>query len=304
VRQCDLTPRFGRNGALEGYAATQTSEIMKVCFIGGGNMATALITGLLRQGQRAADLSVVEIDATARARLARDLGVQAHAEAAAGVPGAECVVLAVKPQQIRDAAVALRPLVRDTLVITIAAGIRHVDLARWLGGHSRIVRAMPNTPALVLAGVTGLFAPSALGPEDRARAQQILGAAGTTLWVEREEQMDSVTAVSGSGPAYVFYFIEALQQAASELGFEDPAARALALDTFAGAVKLAAESPEDAGTLRARVTSKGGTTERAIAELDRLRVREAIVSAVRAAAERSRELGVALGGEETGGNPR
>jgi len=277
---------------------------MRICFIGGGNMATALVAGLIKQGRPADGIRVVEIDAAARARLTRDLGVQAHAEAAAGVAGADCVVLAVKPQQVREVAGALGALVRDALVITIAAGIRHVDLTRWLGGHARIVRAMPNTPALVLAGVTGLFAPPAVARKDRALAEQILGAAGTTLWVEREDEMDAVTAVSGSGPAYVFYFIEALQQAASELGFEDAAARALALDTFAGAVKLAAESPENAATLRARVTSKGGTTERAIAELDRQRVREAIVSAVRAAAERSQELGAALGREDTGGSSR
>jgi pyrroline-5-carboxylate reductase len=267
-------------------------------------MATALITGLLRKGRPPDEISVVEIDAAARARLARDAGVEAHAEAAAGVAGAECIVLAVKPQQMRDVALALRPLVGNALVITIAAGIRHVDLARWLGGYARIVRAMPNTPALVLAGVTGLFAAPAVADQDRKLAEEILGAAGTTLWVEREEEMDAVTAVSGSGPAYVFYFIEALQQAARGLGFGESAARALAIETFSGAVKLAAESPDDAATLRARVTSRGGTTERAIAELDKHRVREAIVSAVRAAAERSRELGVELGREEAGGSSR
>lgn len=267
-------------------------------------MATALITGLLRKGRRPDEIRVVEIDAAARARLTRDLGVEAHAEAAAGVAGADCVVLAVKPQQMREVAVPLAPLVRGALVITIAAGIRHVDLARWLGGHARIVRAMPNTPALALAGVTGLFAPPALAQEDRARAEQVLGAAGTTVWVGREEEMDAVTAVSGSGPAYVFYFIEALQQAATGLGFGEGAARTLAIETFSGAVKLAAESADDVAALRARVTSRGGTTERAIAELDRHRVREAIVSAVRAAAERSRELGAELGRDEAGGSSR
>lgn len=277
---------------------------MKICFIGGGNMATALMAGLLKKGRRPEEMTVVEIDAAARTRLTRELGVEAHAEAARALAGADCVVLAVKPQQMRDVAGALGALVRGALVITIAAGIRHADLTRWLGGHARIVRAMPNTPALALAGITGLFAPPAVGRDDRARAEQILGAAGSTLWVEREDEMDAVTAVSGSGPAYVFYFIEALQQAASELGFNDAAARTLAIETFAGAVKLAAESPESVGTLRARVTSKGGTTERALAELDRHHVREAIVSAVRAAAERSRELGIALGREDGGGSAR
>jgi pyrroline-5-carboxylate reductase len=154
---------------------------------------------------------------------------------------------------------------------------------------------MPNTPALALAGVTGLYAPAGVSDADRALAEAILGAAGTTLWVDSEEDMDAVTAVSGSGPAYVFYFVEALEEAAAQLGFDREAARALALETFAGAVKLAQESPESVATLRARVTSKGGTTERAIQALDESHVREAIVIAVRAAAERSRELGDALG---------
>ena len=268
---------------------------MTVCFVGGGNMATALISGLLKKGRRAEDIRVVEIDAGARERLARDLHVAAHADLAAGVAGAECIVLATKPQQLREVARSLAPHARDALVITIAAGIRHADLARWLGGHARVVRAMPNTPALALAGVTGLYAPQGVSGDDRNRAEEILGAAGTTLWVESEERMDGVTAVSGSGPAYVFYFIEALEEAAAGLGFDAKAARALALETFAGAVKLATESPEGAATLRARVTSKGGTTERAIEALDASHVREAIVSAVHAAAARSRELGDALG---------
>lgn len=273
---------------------------MKVTFAGGGNMASALITGLLKKGWRAEDIRVLEIDAGARAKVARELCVEAHATPEAALTGAQCVVLAVKPQQMREVARAIAPFVRDMLIITIAAGIRHDDLSRWLGGHARLVRAMPNTPALVLAGVTGLFAPGGVSEDDRAHAQRILGVAGTTLWVESEELMDAVTAVSGSGPAYVFYFIEALETAARELGFESSAARTLALETFAGAVKLAADSPESVATLRARVTSKGGTTERAIAELDHHRVREAIAGAVEAAAARSRELGAALGRENEG----
>src|SRR5688572_6394758 len=213
---------------------------MKVSFIGGGNMATALVSGLLKKGRRAADIRVVEIDPSARERLARDLHVEAHADLAAGVAGAECIVLAIKPQQMREVARALAPLARDALIVTIAAGIRHSDLARWLGGHARLVRAMPNTPALALAGVTGLYAPRGVTADDRASAEAILGAAGTTLWVDSEERMDAVTAVSGSGPAYVFYFIEALEEAAKGLGFDGKTARTLALETFTGAVKLAA----------------------------------------------------------------
>jgi len=281
---------------------------MSIAFIGGGNMATALITGLVKNGWQRTAMRVVEIDAAARERLTRELRVSA-AVGIEAVKGAECVVLAVKPQHMRDAARELASVVGDALVITIAAGIRYVDLSRWLGGHTRIVRAMPNTPALALAGMTGLYAPATVSHEDRARAEQILGAAGKTVWVDDEAHIDAITAVSGSGPAYVFYFIEALQQAATQLGFTPETARMLALETFRGAVKLATESSEDAAVLRARVTSKGGTTERAIAELERSGVRDAILRAARAAAERSRELGEALGGDKaapvpTNGAPR
>jgi pyrroline-5-carboxylate reductase len=268
---------------------------MKITFIGGGNMATALAGGLIRKGWSAGDIGVVDIDVAARERIARDLGVRTYADQRPATEGTDCVVLAVKPQQMREVADSLRPLIGGALVITIAAGIRAADLSAWLGGHSRIVRAMPNTPALALAGMTGLYTFEQTSAEDRERAEQILGAAGTTLWVSREEQMDAITAVSGSGPAYVFYFLEALEEAAAQLGFTTPAARMLALETFRGSVKLACESNESAATLRARVTSKGGTTERALAELESRSVRQAIVSAVRAAEARSRELGAALG---------
>jgi pyrroline-5-carboxylate reductase len=270
---------------------------MRIAFIGGGNMATALIVGMLKQGRRPEDIHVVDVDVQARERLAREQHVSTSAAVDAQLHGAECVVLAVKPQHMRDAARELAPFLQGALVITIAAGIRYGDLSRWLDGHTRIVRAMPNTPALALAGVTGLYAPSSVPNDDRDRAEQILAAAGRTLWVETEGEIDAVTAVSGSGPAYVFYFIEALQEAAIDLGFESDAARMLALETFRGAVKLAAESTDVPATLRARVTSKGGTTERAIAELERSGVRNAILKAARAAAERSRELGAALGAD-------
>ncbi|MFN7087536.1 MAG: pyrroline-5-carboxylate reductase [Burkholderiales bacterium] len=270
---------------------------MNIAFIGGGNMASAIIGGLLQKGWRADAIRVAEIDPAARARLERDLGVAAFADAGAALAGSQCLVLAVKPQQLREAARTLRGALASQLIITIAAGIRSSDLSRWLGNYPRIVRAMPNTPALVLAGVSGLYAMPAVSAADRAQAEQIMGAVGATLWLESEDQMDAITAVSGSGPAYVFYFIEALQQAAAELGFPPATARKLALDTFAGAVKLAAASGEDAATLRARVTSKGGTTERALALLETENTRQIIVRAVRAAAQRSRELGNELGGD-------
>jgi pyrroline-5-carboxylate reductase len=267
---------------------------MQITFIGGGNMASALIGGLIRNGWPAVSISVVEIDAQARSRLERDWGVRTHADSQ-GVADADCVVIAVKPQQLREVARAITGRVKDALVISIAAGVRASDLARWLAGHTRIVRAMPNTPALVLSGMTGLYAAPGVGSADRDRAEEILRAAGRTVWVREESEIDAVTAISGSGPAYVFYFMEALQQAAAELGFPPETARELALQTFAGAVKLAAESADDVATLRAKVTSKGGTTERALAQLEHDGVKAAVVRAARAAAERSRELGDALG---------
>ena len=268
---------------------------MNITFIGGGNMASAIIGGLLQKGWQADAIRVAEIDAGARTRLERELRVKAFADIGAAAADSACVVLAVKPQQMREAAQALRKALASQLVITIAAGIRSGDLSRWLGDYQRIVRAMPNTPALVLAGVSGLYAMPAVSAADRTQAETIMGAVGSTLWLEREEQMDAITAVSGSGPAYVFYFIEALQQAAAELGFSTDEARRLALDTFAGAVKLAAASSEDAAILRARVTSKGGTTERALNTLETEKTRQIIARAVRAAAERSRELGDEFG---------
>lgn len=268
---------------------------MNILFIGGGNMASAMIGGLIRQRWPRKAIRVVEVAAPARRQLARKLKVKARAALDADTAKAGCIVLAIKPQQMREAARALAPLLRSQLVITIAAGIRVKDLSRWLGGYERIVRVMPNTPALALAGISGLHASRAVSPRERAAAQRILGAVGATLWFEREEDLDAITAISGSGPAYVFYFIEALEQAARDLGLAPGAARQLALETFAGAAKLAGQSGDAPGALRERVTSKGGTTERALASLEADRVRESIVRAVRAAASRSRELGDELG---------
>ena len=268
---------------------------MKITFIGGGNMASAMIGGLLKNGWASESITVVEVAAPAREQLEARLKVRTAPVISAGTADATCIVIAVKPQQVRAVALELAPLLREQLIITIAAGIRLTDLSRWLGGYSRIVRAMPNTPALALAGVAGLCAAREAGAEDRALAERVLGAVGTTVWLGREEELDAVTAVSGSGPAYVFYFIEALEQSARELGLDDDTARKLALETFAGALKLAREGGEHPSALRARVTSKGGTTERAVLALDTHGVKAAIVRAVRAAAERSRELGDELG---------
>jgi len=267
---------------------------MNICFIGGGNMANAFIGGLLKRDFSAAQLRVVEINADNRAKLQAEFGVQTTAELAAGVAGSDVIVLAVKPQQLREVAMQLASLLSGQLLISIAAGIRAGDLARWLGTHN-VVRAMPNTPALIQSGVTGLYALPEVSTVHREAAEKILNAVGSTLWLEQEQMMDAVTAVSGSGPAYVFYFIEAMQQSARELGLNDADARRLVIDTFIGAAKLADASAEDVSVLRARVTSKNGTTERALLSMDANQVAAHIVQAAHAAATRAREMGDELG---------
>jgi pyrroline-5-carboxylate reductase len=268
---------------------------LKVAFIGGGNMARAILGGLAGTGIAAADITVVEVDAAARERLAAEYGVAAIAAPGPELAGAEAVLLAVKPQHMREAAAKAGIWIEDALYVSVAAGIRIVDLCRWLGGSQRIVRAMPNTPALVHAGVTGLYALPEVGPGDRKTAEGLLGSVGSTLWFEREEDLDAVTAVSGSGPAYVFYAMEALEEAARRMGLSPSASRSLALWTFVGAAKLAIDRGEDPRTLRAQVTSKGGTTERALEVLEATGVKELFIDAVRAARDRSVELGDALG---------
>jgi len=268
---------------------------MNIVFIGGGNMGRAIIGGLTAKGIRARDISVVELDAAARARLESDFGVAAVEAPGEELRQADVVVLAVKPQNMREAARDISRRIANPLVVTIAAGIRTADLSRWLEERRRIVRAMPNTPALVHAGVTGLYAPSVVGAADRETAERLMSAVGAALWFEQESDLDAVTAVSGSGPAYVFYAIEALEKAARELGLQEGASRSLALWTFVGAAKLAIERGEDPAVLRAQVTSKGGTTERALEVLEGAGVKERFVEAVRAACERSKELGDAFG---------
>ncbi|MBI5437698.1 MAG: pyrroline-5-carboxylate reductase [Nitrosomonadales bacterium] len=269
---------------------------MNICFIGGGNMAAALIGGMLGKGFVAGQISVVEISADNRARLKHDFAVHAVEHLAEGVPGSDVVVCAVKPQHLREVARQIAPLLGKQLLISIAAGIRAADMARWSCSQA-IVRAMPNTPALIHSAITGLYAMPAVNDAQREQAQNILAAVGEILWLQDEAMLDAVTAISGSGPAYVFYFIEALQQAALELGFNDEEAHRLSLATFLGASKLAAFSDEDVSVLRARVTSKNGTTERALLSMDANHVARHIVHAAHAAAARAREMGDELGSD-------
>ncbi len=269
---------------------------MKITFLGGGNMATALIGGLRKQGYSAAGIQVVEPLAENRERLSETFHVRCCAEVDAAALNCEALVLAVKPQQMREAVKPLVGKLGNQLLISVAAGLRLDDISRWLGGHRQLVRTMPNMAALIGEGITGLYADPAVGREGRDMAEKIMHAVGTSLWIEEDEaQMDAVTAVSGSGPAYVFYFIEALQGAAEAQGFSEAEARVLAIETFVGAALLAKQSEEPVSVLRARVTSQGGTTEAALLSFDRDGIAAAIQRGVQAADARGRELGDLMG---------
>jgi len=268
---------------------------LKITFIGGGNMASALIGGLIARGAKRSALCVVEPLPAARRRLAARYKVRASAAPDARVLASDVLVLAVKPQDMRAACAPLAGRLGRQLVISIAAGIRLADLARWLGGNARLVRCMPNTPALIGAGITGLYAPAGVSAAERRRAERILGAVGATVWVRNEQLLDPVTAVSGSGPAYVFWFIEQLAAAGESLGLPSEVARKLALQTVLGAAQLAAGSKEAPAALRERVTSKGGTTAAALEVFDEARLAEHFRRAVEAASRRGGELGELLG---------
>jgi pyrroline-5-carboxylate reductase len=268
---------------------------MKITFLGGGNMADALIGGLLKQGFAPADIQVVELNPDNREKLSKTYGVTCHAGPVAAAWAADLIVLAVKPQQMKGAVAPLAGSLSKQVVVSIAAGLQLESLSRWLGGHRKLVRTMPNTPALIGAGITGLYALPEVTADERAAAERVLRAVGSTVWIDDESRMDAVTAVSGSGPAYVFLFIEALQQAAAELGFTPDQARQLSIETVLGAARLAVQSDEPASVLRERVTSKGGTTEAALKVMAEKGVKEGIVAGVLAADARGRELGKLLG---------
>ena len=269
---------------------------MRISFIGGGNMARAIIGGLIKKGYAPGDMCVVEISPEARDILHAQFKIKVQEALDASFAACDVMVLAVKPQQLKSIAQTLIPYLNNQLVISIAAGIRNASLTDWLGGYALTVRAMPNMPALIGAGITALYANPAVAAARQKSAADILSAVGKTLWVENEAHMDAVTAVSGSGPAYVLYFMEALQAAAEELGLTPDQAILLTEETFVGAAQLAQASTESFATLRGQVTSKGGTTEKALKEMERHAVKENIMNALFAAAQRSRELGDELGG--------
>jgi pyrroline-5-carboxylate reductase len=268
---------------------------LKIGFIGGGNMATALIGGLAGKLTAGVNIHVVDLNVGALQSLAEKFGVTTAQQIDATVAQCDVIVLAVKPQQMRDVVTQLQPHVGKQLVLSIAAGIRAADLSRWLGGHRVIVRSMPNTPALIGQGITGMAAMDGVSQAQRDAADAIMRTVGATVWLDDETLIDPVTAVSGSGPAYVFYFIEAMQQAAIELGLSAEQGIELAKATFVGASQLAAQSAEPVSVLRDRVTSKGGTTYAALTSMEASGVKDAIVRAVKAASARGKELGDEFG---------
>jgi pyrroline-5-carboxylate reductase len=267
---------------------------MNIHFIGGGNMARAIIGGLKQNGFDMPAITVLELDADKRQTLSLEFGINTT-DNYAGFAQADVIVFAVKPQQLKQVCNDLRSHLTQQLLVSIAAGVRSQDISRWLDGYPAIVRVMPNTPAQISAGISALYAMPQVSATQREQANTILAAVGKTVWLNDEGEMDAVTAISGSGPAYVFYFIEALQEAGVALGLDAEAAKLLALETFAGASLLATQSKEDIKTLRAQVTSKGGTTEQGILALETGNIKDIVRDAAKAAAAKSKLLGDQLG---------
>ena len=272
-------------------------DIRRLAFIGGGNMAAALIGGLTKRGLPAERIVVADPSREQLDRLVRDYGVATAPDNPAAVAGAEVVVLAVKPQQMRAVALAVAPHLAASkpLLISVAAGIPHAALGRWFGPGIAVVRTMPNRPALSGFGATGLFAPASVGGAQRVLAESIMAAVSATVWVDHESQMDTVTALSGSGPAYFFLFMEALEAAAHERGLPAAVAHKLTLETAYGAAKMARDSSEPLAVLREQVTSKGGTTAAALAVFDAAGLHAIVAHAVAAADRRSAELAAEFG---------
>ena len=282
-----------------GAVAAAPTTSLKIAFIGGGNMASALIAGLAGKLTAGANIHVIDPNPAALDKLQGQFGVTTASGADAALAVCDVIVLAVKPQSMRAVAAQLLPFIdagKAPLVLSIAAGIRGADLARWLGGYGAIVRCMPNTPALIGLGITGMVAMAGVSTAQKEAAERILQAVGGTVWLDDEALIDPVTAVSGSGPAYVFYFIEAMQEAAEAMGLTAEQGKQLALATFVGAAQLATQSPEPVAVLRDRVTSKGGTTYAALTSMEHSGIKEAIKVAMYAAAARGKAMGEELGG--------
>jgi pyrroline-5-carboxylate reductase len=274
---------------------TPTPFPVPIAFIGGGNMARSLIGGLIARGVAPQSIVVAEPVDALREALALDFGVRVRDDNVAAARGARVLLLAVKPQVMRTVCEELGGRLGDTLVVSIAAGITCAQLRRWLRHAGGIVRCMPNTPALIGAGATGLYATPDTAGAERDTAAALLGSAGRCVWIEQEVRMDAVTALSGSGPAYVFLLAEAMQEAGAALGLPPEAARALTCQTLLGAARMLEESGEDAASLRARVTSPGGTTQAALESFEADGFRAMVTRALQAAERRGGELSRQLG---------
>ncbi|HPW30806.1 MAG TPA: pyrroline-5-carboxylate reductase [Rhodoferax sp.] len=265
-----------------------------IAFIGGGNMASAMISGLHKQGFPVGQMDVVEPFAEAQERLKSHFGIEARPVADASLQRATIVIWAVKPQTFKEAAQHVHAHTAQALHISVAAGIRSESIARWLD-NERVIRTVPNTPALIGKGMTGLFARAAVTEADRRHAERIVSGMGRFLWLENEGQLDAVTAISGSGPAYMFYFMEAMTMAGAEMGLSREQAYQLAVGTFIGAGELAQSSHEPPEILRQRVTSKGGTTHAAIVSMEESHIKELFAKALHAAQRRAVEMGNEFG---------
>jgi pyrroline-5-carboxylate reductase len=268
-----------------------------LAFLGGGNMGRALIGGLLQKGTRTEHISVGEAYEPARAALSKDFGIAATADNAAAIKRASVVVLSVKPQDASGVLTPLAPILQQTrpVVVSICAGLRVAAIESWCGGNIAVVRSMPNRPALVGAGATGMFAGGSVNPSQRAQAESIMRAVGEVVWVPSEDALDVVTALSGSGPAYFFLLAELMMQAATDLGLDADAARRLAVATLHGAGSLVHAGDGDLARLRAEVTSKGGTTEAALAIMNAADIRGIVARALEAATRRGHELAEQFG---------
>ncbi len=269
-----------------------------LAFIGGGNMASALINGLIDDGISAEKIIVAEPNADRRKQLATQFGIRTVDSNTEAAKQADILILAVKPQVLKQVAMDLAPaLTNAPLCLSIAAGIRHASLQRWLGEAVPVIRVMPNTPAMINAGASGLFAPSDMSTEHRNAAEHIMRATGIAVWLDQEEQMDALTAVSGSGPAYFFLFMEAMEKSAKELGLPEKTAHLLVLQTALGAARMALESTSSLEDLRRSVTSPGGTTEQALNSFKQQGLEQMVKHALDAANNRSIELSESLGAD-------
>ena len=276
-------------------ASTQIDfQNSRLAFVGGGNMANAILGGLLREGLAPKQVVVIEPFAETADKLRKELGVEVHAQASHVLANSDLVVWAVKPQVFKDAALPVASFTQNSLHLSVAAGIRSDSIARWLHTN-RVVRSMPNTPALVGQGMTGLFARDGVSAQDKKLVEHVLESTGEWLWVTQESDLDVVTALSGSGPAYVFYFLEAMTEAGVQMGLSQEQAYHLAKATFGGATQLARQSSDSPQVLRQRVTSKGGTTYAALTSMAQDHVKEAFVKAMLAAQKRAGELGDEFG---------